>query len=113
MLLEPTSNLPSLRLAGAKCIVDTKNNKAFEQIINPTAQSRKLKRTTVIASATVFEPATVFTLDSQTVSKSPSKQSSIEAIPFDLEITEQTDEQQLLLTFLNQHRSMLPPTCRI
>ena len=43
---------------------------------------------------------------SQTVSKSPSKQSSHEAIPFDLEITEQTDEQELLLTFLNQHRSM-------
>ena len=93
MLLEPTPKLPFLRLAGAKCIVDTKNNKAFV-------------RTTVIASATVVEPATVFTLDSQTVSKSPSKQSSHEAIPFDLEITEQTDEQQLLLTFLNQHRSM-------
>ena len=108
VLLEPTSKLPSLRLSGAKWIVDTKNNKAFVQIINPTTQSIKHKRTTVIASATIVEPATVFTLDSQTVSKSPSKQSSHEAIPFDLEHSELTDEQQqqLLLIFLNQHRSM-------
>lgn len=63
VLLEPNPKLPSLRLAGAKCIVDTKDNKAFIQVINPTTKRVRINATTVIASATIVDPATVFTME--------------------------------------------------
>lgn len=107
VLLEPNPKLPSLRLAGAKCIVDTKDNKAFIQVINPTTKRVRINATTVIASATIVDPATVFTMETSKDNQNISPNTSNEPLNFDLHNADLSDEQkQLLLTFLKNHRSV-------
>lgn len=107
VLLEPISKLPSLKLAGAKSIVDTKNNKAFIQVMNPTNKTIRLKATTVIASATIVDPDTVFAMETSSDRKVSAENTVQEPININLDHADlQEDQKQLLLTFLNKHRSI-------
>lgn len=107
VLLEPISKLPSLKLAGAKSIVDTKNNKAFIQVMNPTNKTIRLKATTVIASATIVDPNTVFAMETSSDRKVSAENTVQEPININLDHADlQEDQKQLLLTFLNKHRSI-------
>lgn len=110
VLLEPISKLPSLKLAGAKSIVDTKNNKAFIQVMNPTNKTIRLKATTVIASATIVDPDTVFAMETSSDRKVSAENTVQEPININLDHADlQEDQKQLLLTFLNKQQGLFLP----
>lgn len=75
--------------------------------MNPTNKTIRLKTTTVIASATIVDPDTVFTMETQSDWKVSTENAVQEPININLDHADrQEDQKQLLLTFLNKLRSI-------
>ncbi|KAK3084156.1 hypothetical protein FSP39_009188 [Pinctada imbricata] len=110
VLLEPSHELPTFGLAGAKCLVDTLNtNTQYLQILNPTDDTITLSTDTVVASACTINPDTVLSLDSPSEEKVTynEQHSQSDKVDFDLSDSDLTsDEKKLLLAFLHKHKSV-------
>lgn len=107
VLLEPCAQLPQRSLAGAKCLVEN-TGKAFMQIINPSNKPIRLNATTPIASASIVNEKTIYSLDTpSTISKQNTDSQSKDPIHFDLQHTSLSDvEKDLLTSFLSKHRAV-------
>lgn len=107
VLLEPCAQLPQRSLAGAKCLVEN-TGKAFMQIINPSNKPIRLNATTPIASASIVNEKTIYSLDTPlTISKQNTNSQSKDPIHFDLQHTSLSDvEKDLLTSFLSKHRAV-------
>lgn len=107
VLLEPCAQLPQCSLAGAKCLVEN-TGKAFMQIINPSNKPIRLNATTPIASASIVNEKTIYSLDTPlTISKQNTNSQSKDPIHFDLQHTSLSDvEKDLLTSFLSKHRAV-------
>ena len=95
VLLEPSYKLPLLGLAGAKCLVDSRNNIPHMQVLNPTNKAITLRATTTIADASVVDPASVFTLDHPKQHATSKTKESHDPIQFDLEQSDLSSEQNV------------------
>ena len=105
ILLEPCSQLPQRGLAGAKCLVDN-TKRTFMQILNPTNKHVKLNATTPIASASIVNSKTIYSLDSPTSTQNTDTHVK-DPVLFDLQQSSLSDsEKDLLASFLAKHRAV-------
>ena len=63
MLLETVDSLQNINLAGAKCLIANKNNKAVMRLINPTTRDVTLSPTRVIANVNIIDNQEVYPFD--------------------------------------------------
>lgn len=105
VLLKPCAQLPQRSLAGAKCLVEN-TGKAFMQIINPSNKPIRLNATTPIASASIVNERTIYSLDTPlTISKQNTNSKSKDLIH--LQHTSLSDvEKDLFTSFLSKHRAV-------
>jgi hypothetical protein len=115
VLLEPSANLGSTKLVGARCLVTTKDSKTIMRVLNPTKVDIKLNTNRVLANVCIVDENEIHTFkesDEESVSNVNIKADStlknqMSDLDFDVSNDNLTPaEQKQLLNFLHQNHDV-------
>lgn len=116
VLLEPSENLHSVNLVGARCLVTTCKGKAIMRVLNPTKSTIKVLPNRILAHVNVIDCNEIYSFDkpcADSVSNVNLNAESTQEIPHkeDIHFNIQNDnltklEKQKLQNFLNKNRDV-------
>ncbi|XP_048252488.1 uncharacterized protein LOC125380443 [Haliotis rufescens] len=115
LLLEPFPGLETLQLQGAKCLIQSAKGRPCMRFLNPTDKPVTLRCQRIVATASIIDPSSVHTLESERILDHPSVNTAVPSSPsklsanlnFDLSDSDLTETQkQQLECFLLSQRSV-------
>ena len=123
VLLEPSHNLYNLELAGARCLVETKNRITQYRLINPTKKSITVYPSRVLANVDLIDQKDISSYDevsnknsanvsnvnqsAETTARVPNQSQTNKDIQFNISNKNLSENQkQTLLNFLNKNKDV-------